>query len=153
MNKKILLLACTVLLGSCAGNRFLPERENIGLSPYGSFIRLHTPNDAVQGELLTLNGNTLIIRSTSKPYLRYIDTTTVTKYYIKFCKTRSYAIMPIISISHGLFMIFTVPVNSIIALIMKSNDIKESKYKNLPFTEAALYARFPDGLPEDFSER
>ncbi len=151
MNRILYLLSVLILTGSCASEKYLPKPGEFGLSPYGALIRVHTIHNSLHGELLALNDKNLVIRTDMKPYLRYVDTTTVTSYSIQYCKSRRFGILPLISVSHGLFMVFTVPLNSLAAGIMRSKEIKDTRYRNLPFSEAAFYARYPEGMPESYT--
>ena len=151
MNKVLIFFTALILLGGCAQYSYLPHRESVWMSPYGSYIKVYMVNNKIlHGEFLALNGDSLVIRNENKPSLYYVDTSSVKSYYIQFCKTPVFALPPLISISHGLFMVFTVPINTIIAMIMKEKDKKESRFRNLPFEQVRAYARFPEGMPESY---
>jgi hypothetical protein len=56
-----------------------------------------------------------------------------------------------IALSQGLFMIFTIPLNSIYAIISSGREMQELSFLNYPFGELHDFARYPQGLPEGFS--
>ena len=152
MNKIIILLFTVFFLGSCAQRlSYLPEIDAIETSPYGSYIHINTSyKQLVRGELLAVNGDSLIIGSIDPQLIYYIDTSKVTDNYIQLYRNKSYAIAPFIAISHGWWLVFTVPINTIISISMSVADKKESRYYNKNFNELHKYARYPQGLPEEF---
>jgi hypothetical protein len=152
LNRLLVYLVSAILLSSCSSQKYLPNPKEVGLSPYGSFIKVHSNNHVYQGEFLALSGDSLVILSV-RGLLEYVDTTSVSKYFIQFCKTPNYDMLPLISFTHGFFMVITVPVNLLVAIIMESKDRKESRYRDLPFSLVGSYARFPPGLPEGFIKK
>ena len=49
-------------------------------------------------------------------------------------------------------MIFTVPINAIVALSLSTADRVESRFYNPDLTSVYIYARYPQGLPDGFSQ-
>lgn len=154
MNKMIILSIALLILGSCIPARlsYLPEPDAVGLTPYGSYISLHTKEGkTVYGELIALEGNNLAIGNTSSMELSFVDTSSVEKYFIQFCKYKSYEILNVLPISHGWWMVFTFPINAIISGSLRYADKKESRYFDLNFNALYEFSRYPSGLPEGFT--
>ncbi len=153
MNKIIIYIVALVFLGGCAINyAYLPEAKKIARSPYGSYIKVYKGyNPIAKGEFLALDGDTIVIRTDNKPFLSYIDTSEVSTYYIQYCNTKNYGYLPLIAISHGWWMVFTVPINIIAAIVLKERDKKDSRFYDLPYNQASAYARYPQGLPEGYT--
>lgn len=155
MNKILFLFLIILGLGSCAVTyNYLPDAETVSDSPYGSYIRLKTNSGTIiKGELIAVQNDTLVIGSLRESMLYYTNMNVVEEYYIQFCDTRKFAILPVVSVSHGLWMIFTVPLNALISTSLGIAEMKDSRLTNLEFEEFHLFARYPQGLPPGFSAR
>lgn len=61
----------------------------------------------------------------------------------------TYAVFPTLAISHGIWMIFTIPINLIAAGSVTMSAWQEVTYteKELPLDQLHIAARFPQGIP------
>lgn len=149
-----MLSTAFIVLVSCAPARlsYLPEIDAVGLSPFGAYISLQTKDDkSYNGELIALEGKSLTIGCPTLPELDFVDTTDVKKFFIQTYKYKSFAISNVLPLSHGLWMVFTYPLNVAISSSLRYADKKESRYYNIDFNSLTQYSRYPSGFPEGFS--
>lgn len=153
MKTKLTLLILIFVLGSCGFKYgYLPEMDSLSDSPYGSFIRLSTNyNVTVEGELLSAIRDTLVIASIYKREFHYIDTADITDFYLHFGKPKKYPWPSVLSLSHGLWMIFTLPINAIITSSLSAQEKRELRFYDIDFDKLYLYSRYPQGLPHSFN--
>lgn len=154
MKRILIVLTGIILISGCATTyNYLPEMDELSSSPYGSYISVRTAEyGSFKGELLAVEGDTLVIGDLNKPQYQKVDSKLVNYSFIQFGKYKTFVLAPVISISHGLWMIFTVPINAIVALSLSTADRVESRFYNPDLKTVYVYARYPQGLPEGFSE-
>ena len=152
MSKITAIAVVLILCLACARQvYFLPDFEEVHATPYGAFIRLKTVQGMiVTGELLALEEASLIIGSTDLHTVRTIDTLQVTDHYIQFAKNRRFGYPVLIAVTHGLWMVFTVPVNAVLTQITNAQERKELRFHDRRFNDLKSYARYPQGIPEGF---
>jgi len=161
----ILLVA---MMSSCASNRpdMSPLYADAHFNTLGAYMEVfyyinRKQRSRINGELISVENNKLILRvvdkinntkSNPKFELVSIPKTEIIRYNLVFAKEkvgdfRSGA--SLITISHGFWMVFTLPINLITFYSIDRNSFYEFAYtqKNLKFSELKNYARFPQGLP------
>jgi len=153
MNKLITLSGVLFLCFGCASqNYFLPDFEEVHATPYGAYIKLKTDRGMiVTGELLTVEANNVVIGSPELQRISVIDTLHIKEHYIQFAKYKRYGYPVLISFTHGLWLVFTVPINAIITQITNAQERKELRFYQYKFNELKSFTRFPQGVPDGFS--
>ena len=129
-------------------------------SPYGAYIELSVKGIPeklkFKGELIAVDDKKIVLRTlgkneTVRPFA-IKDIVSYKVYYTKNDKEDYNAwgtIMTVSSISHGWFLIFTLPINGIVFAVVNSNYKREFYYtqKELPIQDLYKFARYPQGLP------
>lgn len=126
--------------------------------PYGATMKVSPKSTkTIIGELIAVNGDSLYLLGANNQIMRYHikDIRTYVVYYGTPERTLgwTYALLPAISISHGFWMILSIPINLIFAGGI-TNDVKQDMiYTNreLPIDKLSIMARFPQGLPPSVS--
>lgn len=164
------VILLVVMMFSCAPNRpdISPLYSDAHFSTLGSYMEVYyyinrKQRSRINGELISVENNKIILRvidkinnskNNPKFELVSIPKTEIIRYNLVFAKEnvgdfRSGA--SLITISHGFWMVFTLPINLITFYSIDRNSFYEFAYtqKNLKFSELKNYARFPQGLPAD----
>jgi len=143
-----IIVACMTL--GCAAPGFLPTRSEIDVNEFGSYIRVaqkHQPT--VTGELISVDTTEIIVLSKQQDKIipLRIPRASITWYSIRYANAESgwLVLLPLSSIAHGYYGVFTFPINSIVA--GASATPYDYSKKTLPYTKLNMFARFPQGLP------
>jgi hypothetical protein len=138
--------------------------ENFHQNPYGSYIevKIHGLQDKlnIKGELIFADNKKIIIRTFEKPNLvrpfALKDVLSYQLYYAKNTKEsyEGWQILNTLStLSHGFFLILTLPINAIISGSVNTSKDAEFRYsmKDLPIEQLYKFARYPHSLPPGIS--
>ncbi|HHH53669.1 MAG TPA: hypothetical protein ENK91_08435 [Bacteroidetes bacterium] len=146
------------LLASCSTPKYLPDMGNYWKGSHGAYIKV-TKNDysIVKGELIEAKNDNLRILTSKKDTtkLMNIEKKDIKRYWIKYAKSPQYGwtipVYALSTISHGFFLVITLPVNLIATIAITSSSNKNSSFnqKHLAFSDLKMYARFPQGIPEN----
>jgi hypothetical protein len=156
-------VALAAVLGSCASQADLasPAPSQAENHPLGCVVRLTLDKHVVHGELIGLhNGRYVLLHGTE---LLGVDTGLAVKRATVVLgrvseKPNGYAwsaFLPLVSISHGYFGVFTLPMNIIAAVAVNSGAAKS---RNVIYMEPVIpedlcrFARFPQGIPVAYFE-
>lgn len=145
----LLAFICT----SCAYQPiYLPDMEEAQNTPYGAYIRIKKKSDnrVVRGELLALDHDTLVVGDVDVKKLYYVPSDEVRNYRLQFSRYKGRGYLPAFAVSHGIWMIFTVPLNLIFATATAHQERNEYSITNSPVRDLAVFARYPEGLPDGF---
>ena len=140
---------------------YIPEVEELGEEVYGAYIKITTISGSkYSGELLAIDEDSIIILSTSRKsdrqWIVVKNQSEVHDYTIRYAQPKNYdALIPVsmlFSLSHGYLLIFTMPINLIVTGAVASGGANSFQYdkRDISLKEARLFARFPQGLPDDF---
>lgn len=150
----ILFGLVSIFIVGCKSPEFLPGTDEIHMNQYGSYITFKLRSYAnIKGELIAVDSNALIVLSEKKMECVVVPKSDIFSFKIKYADQRNYGWMiPILSlstISHGLFLIFSLPANLIVTSIVASSGEKAVSYTNEDISYEALkmFARFPQGIP------
>lgn len=170
-SKHIVILVCVaMLLGSCSYPRYLPSEkklpkwEGIAESQYGATIAINLMDGSrIDGELLAVYDDKVFV-DVRKSSGKYVDLSckeyklSDVKYLaIRYARPRKYAVvyfMPLVSISHGYFAMFTLPINLISApvIVNSANKSYRLELRDVAIDNLRMFARFPQGLPSQAGE-
>lgn len=142
----------------------LPLYQEMQVSPYGSYITLvsktkhSTTNIYTQGELIAQEQNKIYVLTKKKKLkqeirkLEIIEQKDILRYKLTYAKDKlditPYVVIPVV-LTHGFFMLITLPINIVSGIILDASAANEFSYseKNINFKDLYLFARFPQGLP------
>ncbi|MBU1356892.1 MAG: hypothetical protein KJ620_10030 [Candidatus Edwardsbacteria bacterium] len=151
-------LILAALAASCAGPiSYLPEHEMIGEESYGSYIEISTYSGKIYaGELIAVGDSGLVVReeieNLSHCFLSPLAD--IKSFSIRYANGKNYGwavpLYTLGSLSHGMFFIFTAPINLIATTVIavEASQAYEMNSQVMTFAELKLFARFPQGLPE-----
>jgi hypothetical protein len=159
----LLFMVVAALLSACASERDLaaPAPSQAETHPLGCTVRLVRPGQVVQGELIgLLNGRYVLMNDDE---LLSVDTLLgFTRATVELGRVAENpngfgwaAALPLVSISHGFFAAFSLPMNIITAVAVARGAAKRRHVIYLePLVHAELcrFARFPQGVPPAFFE-
>lgn len=154
--KIILILLISTILFSCVPYTpaYLPSSNQIDLSKYGSFIKLEYKDSLYyEGELIAIDNKNLIILTESEGKCESIPLKGLARFVLYSAVPKDYGVfVPLYSIltfSHGLFGIFTLPINLITTISVAIGGRNAYRYtdNNITVQELKMYARFPQGVP------
>lgn len=173
-NKLFLILILFWLLSSCSTTTYLSKYQDINENVYGSLISIMCERSPERpklddiyfdGELISCDSISLLIcdhRQNNEKYYK-IPLSDIKNCYIKFSSESNYygglgLLLSLSTISHGFGLLLTFPVNLIMTIpmfFMPSYSFKLAKktqdpYLYLNHKNLSRFARFPQGLPEDF---
>ncbi len=156
-----------ILLAACSVPQYLPTADKIDVNPYGSYIVVNSISGRVtDGELIAFERNNFVVLTTS---LRdsakksvIIPTNEVKSFTLQYAQPKHYGwtipLYTVACISHGWFLIFSVPINLIvtISVTVAGENAYEYKFRDLTSDkngkvinseQVKMFARFPYGIP------
>lgn len=163
--KNNLLLAglfIAVFLYGCSSAKYLPESDQVGVNQYGSQIEISTHDFTVLGELIVAKDSSLIIlldsdnpNEKSVKQIKIISVNKIQEFILSYAKHNDYSwtipVFTLMTISHGAFLIFTLPLNLITTIAINSNASSGFQYNNysIEYNQLKMFARFPQGIPSN----
>lgn len=156
-------MVLTALLASCAtqGDLASPPPSMAEQDPKGCVVRLTMKKEILNGELIGLHNGRYILRQGT--VLLGVDTGPAVKRATVVLgrvseKPNGYvwsAFLPLVSISHGYFGVFTLPLNIITAVAVNTDaaNARHVIYLEPVYPEELnRFARFPQGIPAAYFE-
>jgi len=156
MKSKLYLIGFFALLFcSCNTIKYLPSREEIDINQYGSYIRIsHIDKKFTIGELIAVDSSQLIVLPKNANFCTAVPRDQVKSYSVRYAKPKEYLksipLLLLLTLSHGNYLIVSLPINLFTTLAVLVSAEKEFEYthKTITFDQLAMFARFPQGLPE-----
>lgn len=143
-------------MSSCASlPKYLPKTDNIDVNQYGSFIKVHTLDKSVKGELIAVDSVRIIVLS-HKKHITKINNIPIEriKYFkLFYARSKKYGwtipLYAISTVSHGYWLLFSAPLNIIATTAVASSGQNDFTYnkKTITYKELKMFARFPQGIP------
>ncbi len=156
----IVLLA--LIISSCTTPAYLPASDRIDVNPSGSYIKIirkSTENieasAIVNGELIAIDSNKLIVLSGRTNECIIVPMDDIKRFELKYAKGKHYGwtipVFSLASVAHGMFGIFTVPLNLIVTtwVTISGESAFMYKGKNMTYDQLKMFARFPQGIPSN----
>lgn len=159
------------LISSCTSTQYLPKPRDYDRSVYGAYVvvKHKDPYSVTRGELLAVTRDSIIIFNMSSSYSTKEKIITLALTDIKKVKVQTAnivnssggilawaALLLPVSLTHGIFMILSLPLN-IINLSVMAVGISGNYYFEVPdnpnWAEVAKYARYPQGWPEGLNKK
>jgi hypothetical protein len=159
---KFLIITVFLSLTTCSFPKYLPKVDRLGEDRYGSYIKITQPNfKTAKGELIAVEYNCILVLADNKlkgdttifKKMLRIKPDKIEKYTVYFAKPPSYeAFIPILglsTISHGYFIVFSLPVNLIATIAIASGAQRSSSYNmnQINLDQLRMFARYPQGIP------
>lgn len=157
-NKIILIVILGFILVGCGTPSYLPEYKNVGISNYGSYIKLYTKNDAsIDGELIAIDSSRIAIFSDEYKKCLFIPIKELNGFKLRYASPQylswSIPIFSLATISHGLGLIFSFPFNLAITIPVTVGGQTAFQYdeSKISLNDLKMFARFPHGFPPNVS--
>lgn len=153
-NKIIIAGLIAIIISSCTSPRYLPSSDKIDVNEYGSYIKIIRQTTAnIDGELIAIDSNKIVVLSQSENKCLTVPITDVKRFKLRYAKPKHYGwsipVYTLATIGHGLFLIFTAPINLIVTISVTASGESAFKYsdKNMTYEKLKMFARFPQGIP------
>lgn len=150
------LLLMGMLFASCGMPAYLPKSSDIGSNRYGAYISVEQNRlSSVAGELISVSADSLLIHSVKTRQCVYVARTELTHYSLRYAKSVNYSyVIPLgllASISHGIFLVITAPLNLIVGAAVSISSMNAFIYDDhdISYEQLHAFARFPQGIPSD----
>jgi len=156
--KPFIINFSAVFLLGCVSPAYLPSYDQIDVNQYGSFIKVEMRNgDTVTGELIAVERNKLVVLNsvkdslTTKPVILPINE--IGKFKLQYARPKKYGwsvpVFGLATISHGAFLILSLPVNLIVTASVTATGENAFTFsdKTMTYDQLPMYARFPQGVP------
>lgn len=164
------LLLCFIL-SSCISEKYLPQVNEIGINPYGSYINVKTlTGPRIKGELIAVDSFRLLILTSDsgqRKKLAFTRISDVKRFKLSYAKSKRYGAtipagiaLPLIPFSdpsgggtmpfHGAFSLLSIPVNLIVTISVTATGVSAFQYnkKEMSYEKLTIFARFPQGIPK-----
>jgi hypothetical protein len=160
MKRYIFILLLSVTMVACDQYKHLPTPYEWPQSPMGATVEVQVDGlrKEIHGELIAMDSAMFYILSKGIMVSVEMNLTKKVELHVSRSSENPQIItawsflMPLITLSHGFFLILTFPVNAIAGALI-SDDARNSTYgkiyfRPVPFQEISKFARFPQGIPE-----
>lgn len=149
------ILLLLIIVSSCSAPKYVPQVEELPLSTHGSHIEVQQKSKAItEGELIAIDSTGLVILAgIETKQLRNITFDNIEKFKLTYAQPKNYGwtipVYTAATISHGIFLIFTAPVNIAVTSVVASAGANAFTYnqKVISYEELRMFARFPQGIP------
>lgn len=163
MKTKITILVLfAIVFGSCKTPAYLPVSDMIDVNQSGSYIKVirKTADNIeasviVNGELIAIDSSNIVVLSKKTNYCIIVPMNDVKRFELQYAKGKHYGwtipVFSLASVAHGLFGIFTVPLNLIVTtwVTISGETAFMYKEKNMTYDQLKMFARFPQGIPSN----
>jgi hypothetical protein len=162
---KLLVIFLLIMVSACSYPGYLPKPDHIDINQYGSHIDLDLKrgyivdgeliNDDIDGELIALDSNYIYILGYIKSHksIMKVPYSNVEKFNLRYAKSPDYSwtipVYTLLTISHGIYLLLTAPLNLIIttSVTLSSNKSYQYNSNQISYNTLSRFARFPQGLP------
>lgn len=163
MKNSIYLIIIILLLNSCASmhHAHLPKVKEIDTDFYGGYIDILikpgvkiNKKKHVKGELIAIDDSKMLVYMVNikNPKITEVNLKDIKFFKIYYAKGTNYAVtslLPVSTITHGIGLLLTLPVNiaGVLYVNISSQDDFTYNKKNIKLDQLKMFARFPQGLP------
>lgn len=154
------LLVLALLANACTTiNTTLPKPAELNEYTKGMWMECDiTDGTKIEGEILVLDDKQVLLL-TKTDLTKTVSKNVISKARIDFSLTTNYPeklksadLIPLLTISHGVYMFITLPINLAIVVPTVSTHRRGSYAAEYPleiaWEEISKFARFPQGVPE-----
>ena len=133
----------------------------VDVNEYGSHIKIiHKTLSSIKGELIAIDSSKIVLlQKTNLNKCTVFKTADIKQFRLRYAKPKHYGwtipVYTLATISHGVFLIFTAPLNLIVTFIVSVGSEQAFTYtnKNMTYEELKMFARFPQGIPSNVEIR
>ena len=159
MNTKfILTLLAAVIVGGCAYPSYLPTSGEIDVNEYGSYIDISSSKKTnIKGELISIDSNNIIVLLENAQKCRVVSISEVEQFTLRYAPPPNYSwsmpLYSLFSITHGRYLLATLPVNLIVTIWVTASGSSAFTYsrQDMTYEKLKMFARFPQGIPLNVS--
>jgi hypothetical protein len=146
-----LLVVCS---GGCSSPKYVPSHADLVRSEHGALIRVFGHHANIEGELIAADLDKVTVLPFRGPCIT-VPTSAMSGFVVRYARARHYGwtipiglLLPYI---HGAFSIYTLPLHLIgtIPVTVAGEKSYRLTEKELSPDKLHLFARFPQGLPEN----
>ncbi len=155
--KLSIIIVSTFLLCSCTNSKILPKSVDIATNVYGGLIEISTKQELIEGELISVNENELIVLLLDSNKCISVPKKYINKYKLKYAlgEAEKYSwtipLFMLVSASHGYYMTLSLPFNFITTstIYFSSANAYTLRSTYVDYEKLKMYARYPQGTPEN----
>ena len=160
--KFTIIVLLVIIMSSCKTPAYLPSSDMIDVNQNGSYIMVirksasnTEASEFVNGELIAIDSNNLIVLSEKTTECIIVPMNDVNRFELQYAKSKHYGwtipVFTFASFAHGLFGIFTIPINLIVTILVTASGENAFIYKgkNMTYDQLKMFARFPQGIPSN----
>lgn len=163
MKNSIFFMIIAIALSSCNSMRYahLPKVKDIDTDYNGSYINVFLKKDVkinnkrhIKGELIAVDSTKMIVLTQKRDTVKAeeFSTNKIKSFHLYYAKKPNYGLtglLPASTISHGYYLVLTLPVNLIGVIYINNSSQKDFRYTQhtISIEELKMFARFPQGLP------
>ncbi len=159
MNTKfILTLLIATAVGGCSYPSYLPTSGEIDVNQYGSHIDISSSKKTnIKGELISIDSNKIIVLLKTAQKCRVVSIKEVEQFTLRYAEPPNYSrLIPLYSLwslSHGRYLLATLPVNLIVTIWVTASGNSAFTYsrQDMTYEKLKMFARFPQGVPLNVS--
>lgn len=150
--KSIVVILVSMLAFSCSTYEHLPTFDEVRVSPYGAQIEIGA---SLYGELIAIDSSKMIILTDSTLGSKIVsfNLEQVSGFTLRYAQNEDYGfsiiLLPALTISHGVFLIITAPINLIVSISAAVGGQNAFTYNEseISLDDLKMFARFPQGIP------
>lgn len=165
---KVIILVIIITLQSCSYPNYLPEYDEIDINQFGSYIELYLIDNLknedflkynsleLEGELIAVYDNYILLSLESNHKVIKVPLDIVDYLELHYAKPVDYTwayTELLFSVTHGVFLVVTLPINAItvVAVNISSKDSYSYNTEKQIISSEMLkqFARFPQGIPDN----
>jgi hypothetical protein len=158
--KKYLFLFAIFFCSSCSvyDPAYVPGAESLTESVHGSYLVLESKDgNHISGELIAVDSSGVVLLSSREKKCVTVPRNSIAWYSLHYAKAKNYSwtipVYSLFTLSHGIFLVFTLPLNLITTSSITNGGIRSYRYtkKNFTLDQMKDFARFPQGIPAGVS--
>lgn len=155
-----LLITAALICSSCSTAAYLPTNSRIVDNQYGSYINIQMNYmSSIDGELIAVTPKIVyvLIYKDGTTHLDSANLDQIKDFSLRYAKSNAayYGLMipasAAITLSHGWFLLFTLPLNLITTTVvtLTAGSSFVIKMKDISWDNLYKFARFPQGIPDN----
>ncbi len=157
-SKIVLTCLLAIFMIECKTPRNLPTYDKLSVNEFGAYIKvIHRTSYDIEGELIAIDSNTIVVLNEEDSNCVAIPVTEVKRFKLICAKQKRYGwSIPLglgLPFIHGAYSLLTFPLHLIVTISVTATGQRAFKYKDeeLNYKKLSMFARFPQGIPENLS--
>ena len=159
INKFTYAILVVLTFSACYSPNYILDTEYIDVGVHGSYIKVYDGKErrTIKGEVISVDEREMIVleKNSYKTIVHKIQKEDIKYFRLKYAKSSDYSwtipVYALATLSHGWFLVITLPINLIVTISVTASGPKSLSYtdKTIKYEELNMFARFPQGLPEN----